>query len=92
MVADPAVTPVTTPAFTVATAVALLLQLPPAVAQFKVEVVPTVRSIVPVMEATTGSSLFVKTTLSVDAVQGLFDIVHLKVALVPAGTPVMPEL
>ena len=92
IVAVPADTPLTTPAFTVATAVALLLQLPPAVTQLKVEVVPTVRSVVPVMDATTGSSLFVKTTLSVDAVQGLFDIVHIKVALVPAGNPVTPEL
>jgi hypothetical protein len=41
--------------------------------------------------AVVGVALFVSTTSSVDGVQGLFEIVHLKVALVPAGTPVTPE-
>jgi hypothetical protein len=72
--------------------VALLLQLPPAVTQLKVVVIPTVRSVVPVMEATTGNALFVSPTSSVDSAQGLFEIVHLSVALLPAGTPVTPEL
>ena len=37
-------------------------------------------------------ALFVSTTLSVEAAQGLFEMVHVKVALVPAGTPVTPEI
>ena len=42
--------------------------------------------------AVVGAALFVSTTSSVDAVQGLFEIVHLNVALLPEGTPVTPEL
>jgi hypothetical protein len=38
------------------------------------------------------AALFVSTTSSVDAVHGLFEMVHVNVALVPAGTPVTPEL
>lgn len=34
---------------------------------------------------------FVSTTSSNEAVQGLFEIVHRNVALVPAGTPVIPD-
>jgi len=40
---------------------------------------------------TVGTAVFVSTTSSVDAAQGAFEIVHLKVALVPTGTPVTPD-
>jgi hypothetical protein len=39
-----------------------------------------------------GGLLFVKITSSVAAVQGALVTVHLNVALVPAGTPVTPEV
>ena len=38
------------------------------------------------------AALFVRTTPSVEDTQGLLEMVHVKVALVPAGTPVTPEL
>jgi hypothetical protein len=47
---------------------------------------------VPALAVVGGTLLFVSTTSSVDGIQGLFEIVHLKVALVPAGTPVTPEV
>jgi hypothetical protein len=54
------VTPVTTPeALTVATAVLLEDQVPPAVASLRVVVEPTQTEVVPVMAATTGSALTV---------------------------------
>jgi hypothetical protein len=60
MVADPAVTPVTTPeTLTVATAVLLEDQVPPAVTSLKVVVDPTQTEVVPVIPATTGSALMV---------------------------------
>src|ERR1019366_6881322 len=42
--------------------------------------------------AVVGVALFVRITSSVEAVQGLLEIVHLNVALVPAVTPVTPEV
>ena len=60
MVADPAATPVTTPeALTVATAVLLDDQVPPAVASASVVVEPTQTLVVPVIAATTGRALTV---------------------------------
>ena len=38
------------------------------------------------------AALFVSTTLSVELVHGLFEMVHVNMALLPAGTPVTPEL
>ena len=40
----------------------------------------------------TVAALFVSTTSSVEAVHGLLEMVHLNVALVPASTPVTPEI
>jgi hypothetical protein len=60
MVAEPAETPDTTPeALTVATAVLLDDQVPPAVASLKVVVEPTHTEVVPVIPATTGRALTV---------------------------------
>jgi hypothetical protein len=60
MVAEPAETPVTTPeALTVATAVLLEDQVPPAVASLKVVADPTQTLVVPVMAATTGRAFTV---------------------------------
>jgi hypothetical protein len=60
MVADPAATPVTTPeALTVATAVLLEDQVPPAVTSLSVVVDPTQTDVVPVIAATTGRALTV---------------------------------
>ena len=60
MVADPAATPVTTPeALTVATAVLLEDQVPPAVASLKFVVEPTQTEAVPVIAAATGRALTV---------------------------------
>jgi hypothetical protein len=60
MVADPAATPVTMPeALTVAMAVLLEDQVPPAVTSLKVVVDPTQTLVVPVMAATTGSAFTV---------------------------------
>jgi hypothetical protein len=60
MVADPAATPVTTPeALTVAIAVLLEDQVPPAEASLRVVVEPTQTLVVPVMAATVGRALTV---------------------------------
>jgi hypothetical protein len=60
MVAVPAATPVTTPeAFTVATAVLLEAQVPPAVTSASVVVDPAQTVVVPVIAATTGKALTV---------------------------------
>ncbi len=61
MVAVPAETPLTTPveAPTVATPVALLLQVPPEVELANVVVDPTQMEVVPVMAAKTGNGLTV---------------------------------
>ena len=52
----PAVTPVTTPPLTVATALLLLLQTPPLVVEEYVVVNPTQTVLVPVNAATTGKA------------------------------------
>jgi hypothetical protein len=55
------------------------------------EIVPLApwQMVIPVVN---GNALFVSITSSADAVQGAFEIVHLNVALVPAGTPVTPDV
>ena len=85
----PAATPVTTPvdASTVAVAVLLELQTPPAVALVSVVVEPTHTPVVPLIAATTGNPLIV-TAVVTELVQPFaFVYVYVIVAL-PAVTPV----
>ena len=70
-----------------------LYEIPP-VAVTLIDVVAQVSSVEPVLFVITavGLLLFVNTTSSVAAVHVPLDTVHLSVALVPADTPVTPDV
>ena len=83
----PPLTPVTTPeASTVATPVALLLQLPPLVASLKVDVAPWQNVVVPVIDAGAAGTVFTVIPEVVIAVPQLLVTVYVIVAE-PAVTP-----
>ena len=87
IVAEPAVTPLTTPlASTVATAVLDDVQTPPAVALVSAVVEPAHTSVVPLIAATTGIGLTV--TVVVTDVEHQFVVTVYVIVVLPAATPV----